>query len=226
VDQIGRSLDGHRAVACGHDRQIVEIVDDDLLDIGARRDDDRVAIMSGVDRRLDGGEAAGADEQNVRSRPEVGDLDSDERVDAVRAGGGPVAAVGDEGGAGAQNGCVDAVAAVDIVVAEAAAQRVVAVAAVEDVVAGGAEQGVAVGVGEMAGTGVGVDIVGQVAAVQVVVARAAEDHDQVVAVADRNQGVERPPRGEGDAVRHRAEVEFVDDVLEVVAHGRGRFRRS
>ena len=58
LDHVGRRLDGHGRAGCRPDGQIVEAVDDDLLDIGAGGDQDRVAVIGGIDRRLDGGEAA------------------------------------------------------------------------------------------------------------------------------------------------------------------------
>ena len=63
--EIGRRLDGDGRPGRRLDREIVEIVDEDLLDIGAAGDEDRIAVMRGVHRRLDRREAAIADLHEV-----------------------------------------------------------------------------------------------------------------------------------------------------------------
>ena len=58
-------------------------VDDDVLAVGAGRDQDGVAGVRGrVDRRLDGGVAAVADQQDVGRAGAVDLLDAGERVGA------------------------------------------------------------------------------------------------------------------------------------------------
>ena len=101
-----------------------------VFGVGAGRDLDRVAIGGCVDRGLDGGVAAVADEQDVVGAGAVDLLDAGERVGALAAAGRhhevAGAVVGDAGGAdrGGIGRGVDAAAADDRVVAAEAGQRV------------------------------------------------------------------------------------------------------
>src|SRR5690606_6410301 len=139
----------------GDDGQVLA-VDQHLFLVGACGDQDRVAVTRRVDRLLDGGETARADQQHPAAVAVFDDLDVDEGVDAVARNDRPVAPVGDEAGAGADHGGIDAAVAVKRVVAGPAGQpvvagagdqRVVAAAAVDlDRTVGGVARGVSLGV--------------------------------------------------------------------------------
>lgn len=115
---------------------------------------------------------------------------------------------------------VDSSPAINGVIAGSAGDHVVAGPAEEDVVAAATVDDVIVaGVGQR-WIVVGVDAVGAIGARQRVVARTAEDGNQVVARAGRNRGSQRGDRNgriEGRIGRQVAEVELVAHVLEVVA---------
>ena len=179
------------------------IVDDDLLDIGAGRDEDRVAVAGRVDRGLDGREAARPTSRMLTGRrPSTISMPVSVSVPSVD-GHRPAGAVCRSP---SRQRIGDAATAVDIspasvivvgdqqrryrpavcrrrgVVAGAAAERVVAVAAEQHVVAAARRSarrcrprcGLRRAV-------VAVDIVGAGGAGERVVARAAEDDDDVVA---------------------------------------------
>ena len=72
-------------VADADDRDL--LVDGDVFGVAARRDEDRVAGVGSIDRRLNRGIAAGPDQQEIVPRAGVGDpFDVVEQRDAVGAG--------------------------------------------------------------------------------------------------------------------------------------------
>ena len=135
--------------------------DGHVFGVGAGRDLDSVAVSGCVDRGLDGGVAAVADEQDVVGAGAVDLLDAGERVGAFAATGGhrevTGAVVGDARGAdrGGVGRGVDAAAADDRVVAATAGERVVAAAADDRVVAAETGKRVVTGIAGVApGSGV------------------------------------------------------------------------
>ena len=79
MSDLERALDGD--VADADDGHL--FVDRDVLGVAAGRNHDRVARGGGVDRRLDGGVAAIADEEDVAGRGVVDHLDIGQRVGAL-----------------------------------------------------------------------------------------------------------------------------------------------